>query len=439
MPQSDFSASPVTVTVVLTPGRSGSSLLVETLDHLGMNLSTELISGRSENARGFFEDSDIVAVHKNLLQELNTRSYVPLPEGWLATNAAKEAQRLLEQIVSEKTASELNWVFKDPRTTVLLPLWERVFNRVGVVPRYIFAIRHPSSVSASLRRIGNLDAHQSEAMWLVRTTEALHHTAAAGFLVHYEDWFDHPEETARGLARWCGLEPPSEEVLEKITSLVLVDNLNHSLLKELEISNPSAERLYSVLRDCKGEIFQRRRVLAEVEESRRFIQAFRVWGAPGHNAHDGAGGHSEGSATVKSSVPGKSDDSDALQESQDWKGASFTQVEKYHRALREMKKLEDETHELRVRLLVKSQEPTKPPIGAAKRTASPSKKVKSNEPSGNPERRKQSSIRYRIGDTIVSAIISPGKNTVKLPFRLYRLLREGWNLRQRTRQKLKAS
>ena len=260
------------VTVVLTPGRSGSSLLTEILGFLGVKLSQELTPARPENMRGFFEDSRIVAVHKELFRKLGASSSVPLPSGWLETGAAQDAIQKLLAIVSQETEAKEHWGFKDPRTMVLLPMWERVFSGLHVVPRYIYAFRHPGAVAASLRKWENHRERSSEAMWLFRTSEALHHTGAKGYFVHYEDWFRDPRTAIFNLASWCGLKDLGETAVNRAISDLISPSLNHAGLKERAIESPAVSRLYRALSACSGVQVDRQALLAEVEVSRRYLE-----------------------------------------------------------------------------------------------------------------------------------------------------------------------
>lgn len=434
--------SPATVTVVLTPGRSGSSLVTEMLGRLGVGLSGEMIPGRSENVRGFFEDSRIVGVHQELLQALGVaRSYHPLPEGWLDTKAARDARRQLVEIVHEETAGEKQWGFKDPRTTVLLPLWEQVFNRAGVVPRYVFAFRHPGAVTASLRRGLNRDERLTELQWLYRTVEALHHTAASGFFVHYEDWFSRPREVVRGLARWCGLEDPGEEAVEQMIAEVVQEDLNRAGWQEQEIHHPLVERLYGVLRDCNGDRVHRERLLTEVTESRRLIDGFRAWANLGPAGAGGSKGKAKQADSAEESAAAGAEHSEARQASEAEIKARREQVAEMHRQLREIKRLEEENRELRVRQQSRGQQqPNRNPGGGQQQGSR-------NQGGGQQQGSRQvrsgptaaalySSVRYRVGDALVSAFASPGRDTLKLPVQLYRLFREG--LARRRGQKVPA-
>lgn len=101
------------------------------------------------------------------------------------------------------------------------------------------------------------------------------------------------------------------------------------------------------------------------------------------------------------------------------------QVAEMHRQLRQIKKLEDENRELRVRLHAnehlgrESDEGSRNP-GEGARQAS-----REPEDSGATAGALFNSVRYRVGDAFVSAITSPGREMLKLPVRLFRLFREG--------------
>lgn len=69
------------VVVVLSPGRSGTSLLMQVLAGLGMKLSENLIGPHHENPDGFFEDAEIVELHKQLFADLGAKPIYPLPRG----------------------------------------------------------------------------------------------------------------------------------------------------------------------------------------------------------------------------------------------------------------------------------------------------------------------------------------------------------------------
>ena len=71
--------------LVLGVHRSGTSSLAGVLRLLGVELGTRLLAPHKDvNERGFWEQSDIVALHNRLLDSLGSRwdSMYPLPQNW---------------------------------------------------------------------------------------------------------------------------------------------------------------------------------------------------------------------------------------------------------------------------------------------------------------------------------------------------------------------
>lgn len=275
----DKAGKPPVITVVLTPGRSGSSLLMEVLGNLGAaGLSDDLIPGRLENPHGFFEDARVVEIHKKLMSDLGARPGFPMPDGWLDEQVTRKAKRALTDLLRKQaSAGPFDWAIKDPRISELLPLWLQVFNSARVMPRYILALRDPAVVVTSLRRTYNLNERLGELLWLSRTTQALFYSAGACFLLHYEDWFDRPGDLARGLAMYCGLGDISEKQAHEAVQAALEKRLDRSSWQNYEIRHPLVKELYALLHDCRGTQFNHSAVLAKVRETASLVDGFRHW------------------------------------------------------------------------------------------------------------------------------------------------------------------
>jgi hypothetical protein len=271
------------VIVLLSPGRSGTSLLMKALSAMGMSLSDNMIPGSVGNPEGFFEDAEIVDVHKQLLSDLGTLPTLPLPAGWLETEPTKKARPRLRKILESRLAdSNSIWGFKDPRTVNFLPLWNRILNAPGTVPVFILAIRDPAAVAVSLNRQINRENTITELQWLLRTTEALNHTAADCFIVHYEDWFTRPVQQAQGLLRYTGLDQYFSGNIEEALKNVIKPNLNRAVYEEYQVQNEYTLKLYDVLKDCRGEEFDRQRVMSVVKECRKAMNGFKGWYIEAH-------------------------------------------------------------------------------------------------------------------------------------------------------------
>lgn len=267
------------IVIVLSPGRSGTSLLMNILGSMGMNLSKEMIPGNLSNPEGFFEDIEIVNVHKELLKELHTKPTLPLPEGWLESKAAHKARIKLKEVLERRIEESPGrcWGFKDPRTVSFLPLWSRILNAPGIVPVFIVSVRNPATVAMSLKRQINREEVITELQWLQRMSDALYYTAADCFILHYEDWFVRPSEIARELIQYTGikLEPPEDVI--KIPQRIIKPNLNRAIYDDYTLQNQYVHKLYTALKNCRGSDFDRTMLMGVVKDCRRTMVGFRGW------------------------------------------------------------------------------------------------------------------------------------------------------------------
>ncbi len=108
--------------LVLGMHRSGTSLLANWLDRCGFDMGDEMIGPGNGNTEGHFEDLQFYKLHKKILK-YNRTSYrmysdkdISYPE-----IAVLEAQSLY----SEKKEKDC-WGWKDPRTCLMLDLWNQV-------------------------------------------------------------------------------------------------------------------------------------------------------------------------------------------------------------------------------------------------------------------------------------------------------------------------
>lgn len=128
--------------------RSGTSLLASWLASCGLHLGNELAGKALGNIKGHYEDMDFIRLHDELLKEANIR------DGGLShlTNISKIPDSLIDRKISNllllKCNNEDNWGWKDPRTCLFLPNYERLLPNVKVIAIF----RHPLEVVDSLLR-----------------------------------------------------------------------------------------------------------------------------------------------------------------------------------------------------------------------------------------------------------------------------------------------
>ena len=104
---------------ILGMHRSGTSALARIVNLLGVDFSTDLLGPRPDNPRGFWEHRQIVELHDELLDSLNSSfdDFLPLPNDWLMQPQTNDIrQKLIQNCVRRDFANSSPWGFKDPRT-----------------------------------------------------------------------------------------------------------------------------------------------------------------------------------------------------------------------------------------------------------------------------------------------------------------------------------
>jgi len=437
------------IIVVLTPGRSGSSLLMRLLGEMGVNLSDKMIPGRLENPEGYFEDSEIVEVHKRLSQELNTKTSLPLPDGWVNRKPYTKARKQLSEILeTHLDQSEKLWGFKDPRTGTFFSLWRKVFDIANIVPIFILALRDPVAIINSQRRSYNKDEAISELEWLIRTCDALHNTSADCFIVHYEDWFVRPEELSRDIMDYIGLNGGSKGKVFETIKGIIKPNLNRAVHDEYTIQNEYVLSLSNVLKDCNGVNFDRVKLMDTVKMCRRAMNGFKGWAMECNKLL-------EQKASLQQKLKQQSEMFEKKLEQQSEMSEKGIKAKKIgdqddlqHLTLQNnvyLKMLEDlheEVSDLRISKvsfedkIAKTEESLNQVRSELVECEAVSKKEKNKRMLQGKRLKKRIaelkqrisilkvSYSYRIGQIFVNALRKPGKNTIILPFRFVRLLIE---------------
>jgi hypothetical protein len=239
-------ASPL---VVIGMHRSGTRLLVEVLDRLGVFMGAD--------RQGDAESVAFMLINEGILQQCGAFWSEPMSAHFLLSQPAAAEQLAavarqaldgqLEQYVGtsgwhRKSANEwpaFGW--KDPRNTFTLPVWQRVFPSL----RVIHILRHGVGVAASLSRrhaaalraatgqpappaltvirdhvFGILSSRrgwtlpEALTMWEQYVEKARQESAALGeraLELRFEDLLTQPESVISTIARFCGVPVPTKQ------------------------------------------------------------------------------------------------------------------------------------------------------------------------------------------------------------------------------------
>lgn len=152
-----------TLIVVLGMHRSGTSAVAKSLQVFGVDLGKQLEPPAEYNAKGYWEDIDIVRLNEAMLDTLNMtwHSLAPVTEHDVEILCQRGFLLEATTLLRNKTQGVECFGFKDPRTAKLLPFWMRVFAASGFDVKYVLVYRNPLSVADSLARRDNFSRAKS--------------------------------------------------------------------------------------------------------------------------------------------------------------------------------------------------------------------------------------------------------------------------------------
>jgi hypothetical protein len=141
-----------TALFVLGMHRSGTSALARMLSLLGASLPRHLNPPGTGNEIGHWEPAAAVQLHDRLLDAAGTSVYDlygPL-ESWFETRAADVFADEMEDLVGSEFGDDPLFVFKDPRSALVFPLWHRVLARIDIRCLTVIISRNPLEVARSV-------------------------------------------------------------------------------------------------------------------------------------------------------------------------------------------------------------------------------------------------------------------------------------------------
>jgi hypothetical protein len=248
---------PRRIVVVLGMHRSGTSLLTNLLNVLGVDLGADLLAGDGANEMGYWENEPIYRAQDALLNHIAKDWGVygfayPFTIDWEKLPEWRTYQEQLVSIVrAEMAGAKGIWGFKDPRTCRLLPMWQQIFAELDLEPLYVLAIRDPAAVAESLLKRNGMDPLHSELVWLLHNLEALRDAGEKiRIVVDYDRWFTAPREQAQAVAKALDLPWPADDTnIVSALGQTIRPNLRHAKPRRA-CSLPFVAKTYQALQQA---------------------------------------------------------------------------------------------------------------------------------------------------------------------------------------------
>jgi len=264
---------------VLGVHRSGTSTVTRGLNLLGGYLGEEkdLMRALPENPEGFWERLDIYYLQERLLAVLQRdwAATAPLPDDWQTAAEVQPLKDELASLVETNFAGRPLWLWKDPRTCLLLPLWREVLAARGIDLKVVFVVRSPLDIARSLGKRNGFTLEKGMGIWFNQTLAALQGCMGLdSIFLSYDRFLDDWETELKTCAAGLGIVWPDNEagLREKMAPFVRRD-LRHSVsgleqlaavqapapvvkLYQLMLEFQSGERRLHDAADVIGEILQ---------------------------------------------------------------------------------------------------------------------------------------------------------------------------------------
>lgn len=248
--------------VVVGPGRSGTSAITRGMAAVGIELGNRLKPAMRKNAKGFFEDLDLLKanyeVHHRLGLRPNGSSVRWLGAGDWARAELEPARHLAAAAIGARFAHHPLWGFKCGGVLRVLPFWEETLEGLGNDIAYIVAIRNPISVSRSRQK---LDPHRgiqekSDLEFLAQIVPYFPRVLARPFVVvDYDELMADPAHQLHRLIERLALPRADglQSRIDEFASGFVSPSLRHNRASQAELegsdaANPLTRDAYGLLR-----------------------------------------------------------------------------------------------------------------------------------------------------------------------------------------------
>lgn len=176
--------------IVLSQHRSGSSLVANVLQQLGVKMGDKFPRTNQYNPRGYWEDVDFIRMNVRLLKRAGGKwSNPPTEDRILAAGQFYETQiteLLTRKMERSRSVKGGRWGWKDPRTCLTILIYHRILTEtLHANPSYIVVQRNQQAVINSLIRrhrgtraskwIPMVDAYQAALDNFLASTDAPRH------------------------------------------------------------------------------------------------------------------------------------------------------------------------------------------------------------------------------------------------------------------------
>jgi len=245
--------------IVVGMHRSGTSAVAGALQQIGVDFGPGdklLGADAGVNAKGYWENRDVVMLNERLLLEMNSSwdDLLPLPKAWMERSGIQFIKADIVELLQRDFSMLSTWAIKDPRLCKLLPVWQTAFSELNIFSSYVIVVRHPFEVAKSLHKRDGMVLEKGLVLWLESMLSAVLHTAdEERVFVSYAELLGDPVSVLKRVSHKFNLRF-GESGLDAVKAFVSED-LQHQAAGEMGPTNTGligewAVALFEVLSGC---------------------------------------------------------------------------------------------------------------------------------------------------------------------------------------------
>jgi hypothetical protein len=213
--------------LVLGMHRSGTSALTRVVNLLGADLPKQLLKPSQENALGYWESSNLMALHDELLASAGSRwdDWACFNPAWYESLAAVDFRQRLAGFLSDEFPKTDLFIIKDPRICRFVPFWFEALRQFKAVPKVLIPVRNPLEVAASLEARNGFTPAKSYLLWLRHILDAERETRsiARSVLTYHsllQNWHGVMDKVADDLGlQWPALSHQTQAEIAQFLSV----------------------------------------------------------------------------------------------------------------------------------------------------------------------------------------------------------------------------
>lgn len=230
--------------VVLGVARSGTSAIAKGLNALGVDLGSNFVDVDTKwNAKGFFEDSDIVyKINGRLFRALDFAPYgIEMLDARRQTSTAVSDIKLAAMsLLKQRFATTENWGFKDPSTVKLIPFWQDVFTAANINDNYVICLRNPLGSAKSYQKLTGCDLEIGFLLWLMHMYPAIADTQNRNrIVVSYEALLQNPRLQLQRMQNQFCLQSNANEINNYVNQFLDTKLHHNEFTREDLLNNPA--------------------------------------------------------------------------------------------------------------------------------------------------------------------------------------------------------